>query len=52
MMTGGMYVAIAAQIVFYGFIIWAILAHVKEQRRQSAILAKMASLLEQSQQDD
>lgn len=51
-MTGMAFVAAAASIAFYLFLAWAVLAHVKEQRRQSAILAKMASLLEQSQKDD
>ncbi len=51
-MNGLAYVAAAASIAFYAFIAWAVLAHVKEQRSQSAILAKMASLLERSLKDD
>ena len=38
-------------VVFYGFIIWAVLSHVKEMRRQSAVLSKIADLIERSQGD-
>ena len=33
-------------LAFYGFIIWAVIEHVKEMRKQSETMAKIASLLE------
>ena len=50
-MTGLAYVAAAASLAFYVFLGWGILSHVKEQRRQSALLARIAEQLEQSKRD-
>lgn len=50
-MSGLAYVAAAASLAFYLFLGWGILSHVKEQRRQSEILARIADLLEQSKRD-
>ena len=46
------FAAAAASIAFYVFLGWGLLSHVKEQRRQSAILARMVELLEKRGKDN